>query len=251
MARSKVVSKHLLPIIRPTNSKPGNLRTVRSYVVRGGRTTLSQERAITELGGRYGIDFQPAMLGLKAVFGRTAPLTIEIGFGNGEHLLARAQAEPERLFLGIEVHRAGIGAVLLRAAASNLQNLRVIRHDAVEVLAQQIPAGAVDELEILFPDPWHKARHHKRRLIQPAFAALVASRLRPGGSLHLATDWLAYAEQMLEVLSGCEGLENTVPSAAFAPRDTARAATRFERRGERLGHNVYELRWQRVIAASR
>jgi tRNA (guanine-N7-)-methyltransferase len=244
------VSKLPAPIVKPTGTKPGNLRTVRSYVVRGGRTTLSQERAIAALGSRYGIEFQAALLDLQAVFGRTAPLTIEIGFGNGEHLLARAQAEPERLFLGIEVHRAGIGAVLLRAAALNLQNLRVIRHDAVEVLAQQIPAGAVDALQILFPDPWHKARHHKRRLIQPVFASLLATRLRPGGSLHLATDWLPYAEQMLEVLSGCASLENTVPEAGFAPRDTARAATRFERRGERLGHNVYELRWQRVIAAS-
>jgi tRNA (guanine-N7-)-methyltransferase len=218
--------------------------------VRGGRTTLSQERAIAALWGRYGIDFQPAMLGFLPLYGRPAPLTIEIGFGNGEHLLARAQAEPERLFLGIEVHRAGVGAVLLRAAALDLQNLRVIRHDAVEVLAQQIPVGAVDELEVLFPDPWHKARHHKRRLMQPEFAALVVTRLRQGGALHLATDWLPYAEQMLEVLSGCAGLENTVPEAGFAPRDTARAATRFERRGERLGHKVYELRWQRVIAAS-
>jgi tRNA (guanine-N7-)-methyltransferase len=244
------VSKFSVPIIEAATAKTRTLRTVRSYVVRGGRTTLSQERAITELGGRYGIDFQPALLDLTQLYGRPAPLTIEIGFGNGEHLLARAQAEPERLFLGIEVHRAGIGAVLLRAAALNLRNLRVIRHDAVEVLAQQIPVGAVDELEILFPDPWHKARHHKRRLLQPAFAALVVTRLHPGGNLHLATDWLPYAEQMLEVLSGCEGLENTVPSAGFAPRDTARAVTRFERRGERLGHKVYELRWQRVIAAS-
>jgi tRNA (guanine-N7-)-methyltransferase len=218
--------------------------------VRGGRTTASQERAIAELWGRYGIEFQPSLLTPVQLWGNTAPLTIEIGFGNGEHLLARAQAEPERLFLGIEVHRAGIGAVLLRAAALDLKNLRVMRHDAVEVLTHQIPADAIDELEILFPDPWHKARHHKRRLINPGFAALAAASLRPGGRLHLATDWQPYAEQMLEVLSACPMLANTVPAGGFASRDATRAATRFERRGERLGHGVYELRWRRVIAAT-
>jgi tRNA (guanine-N7-)-methyltransferase len=228
---------------------PTRLRTVRSYVLRGGRTTVSQERALSELWGRFGVEFQSAPLELAPLFGRVAPLTIEIGFGNGEHLAARAREEPERLFLGIEVHRSGVGALLLRAAADELGNLKVIRHDAVEVLAQQVPVGLVDELEILFPDPWHKARHHKRRLIQPEFVALVASRLRPGGRLHLATDWQPYAEQMLQVLAGCAALENTVPAAGFAPRDEHRGATRFERRGERLGHGVYELRFRRAIAA--
>jgi tRNA (guanine-N7-)-methyltransferase len=231
-------------------SNPTHLRTVRSYVLRAGRTTVAQERALGEQWGRFGIDYRPALLDLVQVYGRCAPLTVEIGFGNGEHLAGRAARATERSFLGIEVHRAGVGALLSRAATDNLDNLRVIRHDAVEVLGQQLPAGVVDELEILFPDPWHKSRHHKRRLIQPDFVALAVSRLRPGGTLHLATDWQPYAEHMLEVLSGCRGLENSMPDAGFAPRDAHRAATRFERRGERLGHQVYELRWQRIIAAT-
>ena len=231
--------------------EPGkSLRTVRSYVVRGGRMTAGQQRAFAELWPLFGLDFQPLLLDPARLFPGVAPLTLEIGFGNGAHLLARAAAEPDRNFLGVEVHRPGVGAVLLAAAAGGLRNLRLICHDAVEVLTHQIAPGLLDELEILFPDPWHKTRHHKRRLIQPQFLKVAAVRLRPGGTLHLATDWQAYAEHMHEVLTGCALLENAVPESRYAARDANRVATRFERRGEQLGHTVYELRWRRVIAAS-
>src|SRR5579862_6000893 len=166
-----------------------NLRAVRSYVTRAGRLTDAQQRALIELWPRFGVPFGPTVLDLGSLFTRAAPCTMEIGFGNGEHLAARARAEPDRNFLGVEVHRPGIGHLLRAAAAAELGNLRVIEHDAVEVLAEQVAPGALDEIQILFPDPWPKKRHHKRRLIQPGFALLAASRLRMGGRIRLATDW--------------------------------------------------------------
>jgi tRNA (guanine-N7-)-methyltransferase len=220
-------------------------RTVRSYVLRGGRITEAQQRALNDCWPRFGLEVGSAPWPLATVFGRSAPCTLEIGFGNGTHLAARASAEPERDFIGVEVHRPGVGRLLLRAASDNLQNLRVACHDAVEVLQVAVAPGSLDEIQILFPDPWHKKRHHKRRLIQPSFVALAASRLRPGGILHLATDWEPYAQQMREVLAGCELLENTMPGDAFSPRPRQRAATRFEQRGARLGHAVFDLVWRR------
>jgi tRNA (guanine-N7-)-methyltransferase len=183
-------------------------------------------------------------IGLAALFGRGADCTLEIGFGNGDHLVARAAAEPHRNFLGVEVHRPGIGHLLRAAAAAELFNLRVIEQDAVEVLRSRIEAAALDEVQILFPDPWPKTRHHKRRLIQPDFATLVASRLRPGGRLHLATDWAPYAEQMRLVLDACPAL--ALLAAGSGDRRTARAATRFEQRGLRLGHAVCDLVYERT-----
>ncbi len=219
-------------------------RGVRSFVVRAGRMTDGQQRALTELWPRYGLDFTEALLDLGAVFARSGPCTLEIGFGNGEHLAARARAEPERNFLGVEVHRPGIGHLLRIAAAAELQNLRVIGHDAVEVLRYQIAPATLDEIQILFPDPWPKKRHHKRRLIQPEFATLLSDRLQAGGRLHLATDWAPYAEHMQLVLDACPALSGLEGEAART-RSAARAATRFESRGLRLGHEVRDLLYRR------
>jgi tRNA (guanine-N7-)-methyltransferase len=227
--------------------EPPQRRTVRSFVLRGGRITDAQQRALSDLWPRYGIDYQPGPLDLDAVYGRHAPRVVEIGFGNGEHLASLAAAHPERDYLGIEVHRPGVGRLLLALDQSGVGNVRVICEDAVQVLEHQISRDALDEVLILFPDPWPKKRHHKRRLIQPGFVELVASRLAPGGVLRLATDWQPYAEQMLEVLSASPALRNTAPQGAFAPRPDERAATRFERRGQRLGHSVWDLVFQRTV----
>jgi tRNA (guanine-N7-)-methyltransferase len=225
---------------------PGSARSVRSYVRRAGRITDAQQRALAAWWPRYGIDFAAGELDLNRLFGRVAARTLEIGFGNGEHLLERAIGAPERDFLGIEVHRPGIGHLLLAASKAGIDNLRVIAHDAVEVLQWQIAPDSLDELQLLFPDPWPKARHHKRRILQPAFANLVASRLAPGGRLHLATDWEPYAEAMLGVLGSCQALRNDAEHGGYVERVMVRSATRFERRGERLGHRVRELLFVRV-----
>jgi tRNA (guanine-N7-)-methyltransferase len=221
-----------------------SLRAVRSYVRRAGRVTDAQQRALIELWPQFGVPYREATLDLAALFARAAPCTMEIGFGNGEQLAARAQAEPARNFLGVEVHRPGIGHLLRVAATARLTNLRVIDHDAVEVLGQQIAPGALDEIQILFPDPWPKKRHHKRRLIQPEFAALAASRLWPGGQIRLATDWEPYAEQISAVLDACPLLKNI--AGDLSPESANRPATRFERRGLRLGHQVRDFVYQRT-----
>jgi tRNA (guanine-N7-)-methyltransferase len=224
-------------------SEASHPRSIRSFVVRGGRTTEAQSRALRELWPRYGLAFAPQQLDLDAVFGRIAPRVLEIGFGNGEHLASLAAAHPTHDYLGVEVHPPGVGRLLLTLEARRLGNVRVICHDVVEVLAAQLAPASLDEVLILFPDPWHKKRHHKRRLIQPAFAACLVERLRTGGVLHIATDWEPYAEHIRTVLEGCPGLES-LPSDASAARET-RSPTRFEQRGVRLGHAVRELRYRR------
>lgn len=226
-------------------------RAIRSYVLRAGRITPAQERAISELWPRYGVDFRSAGLDLSALFGRKAPVTLEIGFGNGEHLLRRASAEPKRNFLGVEVHRPGIGHLLLAAERVGLGNLRIIAHDAVEVLEQQIAPGSLDEVQLLFPDPWPKKRHHKRRLVQPPFIDLVASRLLAGGRLYIATDWQPYAAQMRIDLEACAALGDCADPSASTPAEAGQAEanhqpTRFQRRGERLGHQIHRLLYLRV-----
>jgi tRNA (guanine-N7-)-methyltransferase len=221
-------------------------RPIRSFVMRAGRMTSGQARALEELLPRYGVEFSPAPLSLDQVFARRALCTLEIGFGNGEHLASLAGAHPERDYFGIEVHRPGVGHLLMLAQANNLTNVRVSMHDAVEVLREQIAPGTLDEVLVLFPDPWHKKRHHKRRLIQPPFVELAASRLAPGGVLRLATDWEPYALQMLEVLSASQPLlTNISPTGNWMPRPDERAPTRFERRGTRLGHGVWDLAFKR------
>ena len=223
-------------------------RSIRSFVTRAGRITAAQQRALAALWPKYGVDFAARPLEPRTLFSRTAPCTLEIGFGNGENLLALAAAHPERDFLGIEVHRPGVGRLLLGLEARALGNVRVICHDAVEVLEQQIAPGSLAEILILFPDPWPKKRHHKRRLLQEPFAEVLASRLSRGGVLRLATDWQPYALQMLEVLSAVRGLENLAADRAFSDRPLERAPTRFERRGERLGHTVWDLCFRRALS---
>jgi len=221
-------------------------RSIRSFVTRSGRITEAQQRALELLWPTYGIEFVEAPLDLAQAFGRSAPLTVEIGFGNGENLTALAADHSDRNFLGIEVHRSGVGRVMLAAEQRRLTNVRVICHDAVEVLEHQIPLQSLDEVLILFPDPWPKKRHHKRRLIQGPFVDLVVGRLKPSGLLRLATDWQPYAEHMLAVLSACPHLKNQSSDRAYVPRPAERAPTRFEKRGERLGHGVWDLCFRRL-----
>jgi tRNA (guanine-N7-)-methyltransferase len=222
-------------------------RGVRSYVIRAGRITEAQRRAREQHWPVFGIDYQPRPLDLDQCFGRRAVRVLEIGFGNGQHLLDRAAVSPERDFLGIEVHEPGVGHLLLAAAKAPIRNLRVIAHDAVEVLQHQIAPDTLNEVQLLFPDPWPKKRHHKRRIVQPDFAMLIASRLTLEGRFHLATDWTPYAQHMLTVLNACPSLANCAADLGFVgPEEVmARQATRFQRRGERLGHQVHELLYRR------
>jgi tRNA (guanine-N7-)-methyltransferase len=219
-------------------------RRIRSFVLRAGRTTPAQARALEELWPRYGIELGSTPLDLELVFGRPARRCLEIGFGAGEVIGSLAEAEPQTDYLGIEVHRSGIGRLLLRAHQAGSSNLRVICQDAVEVLRDCIAAAAFDEILVFFPDPWHKKRHHKRRLIDAGFALLAASKLRAGGILRLATDWQDYAEQMLAVCNACPALRTLSPDGGYVPRPQFRPPTRFETRGTRLGHGVWDLAYE-------
>jgi tRNA (guanine-N7-)-methyltransferase len=226
-------------------SESGHPRAIRSFVTRSGRITSAQERALQQLWPRYGIELGAAPLDLDSLFGRRARRVAEIGFGNGENLLALATSRPAEDFLGIEVHRPGVGRLLLQLEQRALGNVRVICRDAVEVLERYLRGSCLDEMLILFPDPWPKKRHHKRRLIQPPFVTLLAECLRSGGVLRLATDWEPYATEMLATLSAEPQLHNVAAAAGFAPRPAERSPTRFERRGERLGHRVWDLEFGR------
>ena len=220
-------------------------RGVRSFVLRAGRMTDGQQRALETLWPRFGLGYAPAPCDLDALFTRRAPRVVEIGFGNGANLIHMASQRPDADFLGVEVHRPGVGRVLLDVERLQLRNVRVSNHDAVEVIGEQLPEGCLDEVLVLFPDPWHKKRHHKRRLLNAAFVELLATRLKSGGMLRAATDWEHYAVAMLEVLSGCALLENTAADGGYVPRPEARQPTRFELRGERLGHGVRDLAFKR------
>ena len=220
-------------------------RGVRSFVLRAGRMTDGQQRALETLWPRFGLEYTPDTCNLTALFGREAPRIVEIGFGNGANLIHMAGLRPDADFLGVEVHRPGVGRVLLDIERLGLTNVRASNHDAVEVIGQQLPEGSVDEVLVLFPDPWHKKRHHKRRLLNEAFVALLATRLKRGGLLRAATDWEPYALQMRDVFSGCALLENTAAEGAYVARPESRQPTRFERRGERLGHGVWDLAFRR------
>ena len=215
-------------------------RPIRSYVIRGGRLTDSQRKALAELWPSYVIDYQPQRLDFDALFGRSAPLTIEIGFGMGDSLLEMAEAAPEQNFLGIEVHKPGVGKLLHGIKQRDLSNLRVICHDAREVLANCLDNESVQRFLVFFPDPWHKKRHNKRRIVQPDFVARLCELLHRGGQLHLATDWQPYAEHMLEVLEADEVLVNSNGDGQYWAQP-ARPETKFERRGQRLGHGVWDL----------
>jgi tRNA (guanine-N7-)-methyltransferase len=219
---------------------------IRSFVLRAGRLGPGQQRALEDLGPRFVLPYTPAPADWNAAFGRSAPRILEIGFGMGDATAQVAAAAPGTDFIGIEVHQPGVGALLKRIGEMQLSNIRILRHDAVEVLQQMVPSGTLAGVHVWFPDPWHKKRHHKRRLIQPAFAALVASRLAPGGYLHCATDWQHYAEQMLEVLSAEPALTNQAQGGGYVPRPAWRPLTKFENRGLQLGHGVWDLLFSRA-----
>jgi tRNA (guanine-N7-)-methyltransferase len=232
--------------LTPGLSDSGHPRAIRSFVTRSGRITSAQERALQELWPKYGVELGAQPLDLDALFGRRARRVAEIGFGNGDNLLALAASRPEADFLGIEVHRPGVGRLLLQLEERGIANVRVACHDAVEVLERYLDRACLDEILILFPDPWPKKRHHKRRLIQAPFVALLSERLTDGGALRLATDWEPYAAQMLATLAAEPRLRNVAAASGFVPRPTERSATRFERRGEGLGHQVWDLEFRRV-----
>ena len=216
-------------------------RPIRSFVRREGRITPAQQRAFAQHWPRYGLDYTGQRRDLDRTFGRRAPRVLEIGFGNGEAMAASAAADAARDYLGIEVHRPGVGHLLNALAAASANNARLYAHDAVEVLRDELAPASVDEVRIWFPDPWHKKRHHKRRLIQAEFIALLASRMTPGGLLHLATDWADYAAHMLAVLDAAPGWSNCAGAGKAMARPAWRTATRFEQRGLRLGHDVWDL----------
>jgi len=216
---------------------------IRSFVLRAGRLGSGQQRALAELGPRFVLPYEPAPCDFDAAFGRSAPRVLEIGFGMGDATAQVAAAAPGTDFIGIEVHGPGVGALLKRIGEQDLTNLRILRHDAVDVLQHMVAPDSLAGVHLWFPDPWHKKRHHKRRLIQPAFVALLATRLVPGGYLHCATDWQHYAEQMLEVLSAEPRLANT--AAGYAAKPDWRPLTKFEQRGLELGHGVWDLLFRR------
>ncbi len=227
-----------------SDADPPPRRPIKSYVVRPGRMGTGQARALRELGPQFVLPFSAALLDVQQAFGRSAPLIAEIGFGMGQATADIAIAQPEINFLGLEVHEPGVGALLKRIGEDGLHNVRIVQHDAVEVLRHMIAPASLAAVHVFFPDPWHKKRHHKRRLIQPPFVALLVSRLMPGGVLHCATDWQPYAEQMLEVLSAQPLLHNTVDG--FAPKPDYRPLTKFEARGLKLGHGVWDVVFGRV-----
>jgi tRNA (guanine-N7-)-methyltransferase len=227
------------------------MRTVRSYVLRGGRLTDGQQRALDELWPRFGIPKSPEPIDFSDLFGNDHPVILEVGFGDGEATWRMAAAHPGENYLGVEVHRPGVGRLLLRLEEHGIDNVRVACEDATELLRGRIPDASLAGVRIYFPDPWPKKRHHKRRIVQPGFVRLLAGKLADGGILHLATDWAPYAEHMLEVLRGESRFVNRSPSGDTYPKPDWRPATKYERRGERLGHGVFDLVFERVARTSR
>ena len=222
------------------------MRHIRSFVLREGRMTPAQQRAFDTLWTRYGLDYRGSLRDFPASFGRTAPTVLEIGFGNGEALAWASEHDPARDYLGVEVHGPGVGRLMNALAARDAANVRLYRHDAVEVLQHEIAPGSLAEARIWFPDPWHKKRHHKRRLIQPDFVAQLATRMAPDGLLHLATDWEPYAQHMLAVMEAAPGWRNACGPGHYADKPAWRIETRFERRGLDLGHGVRDLLYRKT-----
>ncbi|WBM70043.1 tRNA (guanosine(46)-N7)-methyltransferase TrmB [Buttiauxella sp. WJP83] len=234
-------------VISPEFNEEGRaMRRIRSFVRRQGRLTKGQEFALENYWPVMGVEYETAPVDFAALFGREAPVTLEIGFGMGTSLVAMAQANPQQNFLGIEVHSPGVGACLATAHEEGVENLRVMCHDAVEVLQKMIPDNSLSMVQLFFPDPWHKARHNKRRIVQVPFAELVKSKLKLGGVFHMATDWEPYAEHMLEVMSSIDGYQNQSQSNDYVPRPDSRPVTKFEQRGHRLGHGVWDLMFERI-----
>lgn len=244
-ATATPISPSVGPDATPHNAAPAGVaypKTIKSFVRRAGRTTTGQAKAFEELGPRFILSYTGQPLDAAASFGRTAPLILEIGFGMGEATAHIARVRPQDNFLCCEVHEPGVGALLKRIGEQDLQNIRILQHDAVEVIDQMLAPASLDGIHIFFPDPWHKKKHNKRRLIQPPLVAKLAARLKPGGYLHCATDWQPYAEQMLEVLGAEPLLHNSTDRPdGYAPQPDYRPLTKFENRGLRLGHGVWDL----------
>jgi len=228
---------------------PGRLtsRSIRSFVIRKGRLTKAQAAAIDNLLPRYGIEYcENQLLDFSAIFTQVNPVWLEIGFGNGDALIDMATRYPNTNFIGAEVHEPGVGQALMGIESRSLQNVRIVQHDAIEILQHMIPASALQRVLLFFPDPWRKKRHFKRRIVQKEFIELVADKLESGGVLHCATDWQDYALWMLEKINACERLENQNTAGGYSPRPEWRTNTRFEQRGERLGHTVADLLYSRT-----
>lgn len=222
------------------------MRQIKTYVLRAGRMGTGQIRAFEQYGARFLLPYQTERLNVSAAFGRHAPLILEIGFGMGDATAHIAQVRPDDNFLCCEVHEPGVGALLKRCGENGIGNIRIVQHDAVEVMDHMLGEDSLDGVHIFFPDPWHKSRHHKRRLIQPPFVQRLAQHIKPGGYLHLATDWAPYAEQMMAVLSAEPLLVNTAGAGQFAPQPEYRPLTKFENRGLKLGHGVWDLVFRRA-----
>lgn len=221
-------------------------RTIKSFVMRSGRITEGQRRGLEQGWPLFGLQLADGLQDFDQVFGRSAPRTLEIGFGMGQSTLAMAKAALEQDFIAIEVYKPGVGALLSGMLNEGLSNIRLYQEDAIEVLRVAVPDASLDRVLLFFPDPWHKTRHHKRRIVRPTFAELVASKLKAGGLLHMATDWFPYAEHMREVMAAAPGFANLAKDGGFVPRPAERPLTKFERRGERLGHGVWDLMYRRV-----
>ena len=228
-----------------TENSQSRHREIKSFVLRQGRLTVAQQNALENHWQDYGIDFSRQLLDFKTLFDNDHDVILEIGFGNGESLLQQAINQPQYNFIGIEVHGPGVGHLIHEAHAQKVENIKVIRHDAVEVLEQQITDNSIKQLQLFFPDPWHKKRHHKRRIIKPAFIQLVQQKLKPGGFFHMATDWQHYAEQMLEEMDATELFRNISGKGNYSKTQGARCETKFERRGIRLGHGVWDLIYEK------
>ena len=239
------------PAAAPTTTSGGvpagvtHPKTIKSFVRRAGRTTTGQAKAFEDFGPRFVLPYAPTPLDAASAFGRTAPLILEIGFGMGEATAHIARVRPDDNFLCCEVHEPGVGALLKRIGEQELTNIRILQHDAVEVIDHMLPEGSLDGVHIFFPDPWHKTKHNKRRLIQGPLVAKLAARLKPGGYLHCATDWQPYAEHMLEVMEAAPDWRNAVAPGAYAEKPDWRIETHFERRGLKLGHGVWDLLYRR------
>ncbi|MGF1766625.1 tRNA (guanosine(46)-N7)-methyltransferase TrmB [Enterovibrio makurazakiensis] len=222
------------------------LRRIRSFVRREGRLTKGQEQAMNDCWPTMGIDFEEKQLDWAEVFGNNNPVVLEIGFGMGASLVEMAKNAPEKNFVGIEVHSPGVGACLMAARDAGVTNLRVMCHDAVEVFEHMLPVASLETVQLFFPDPWHKARHHKRRIVQSEFVQMLRDKLKIGGIFHMATDWENYAEHMVEVMDVAPGYKNTATDGSYIPRPDDRPLTKFEARGHRLGHGVWDMKYART-----
>ena len=221
-------------------------RAIKSFVVRSGRMTPGQEKAYEEQWGHYGVDADEQVLDFELLFARQAPVILEIGFGMGDSMLEMAARHPENNYLGIEVHKPGVGRVLANISEQSLSNLKVMKFDAVEVLKKQIKDNSLSAVYLFFPDPWHKTRHQKRRIVQDDFIQLIRKKLMPHGQFHMATDWEHYARQMLRTMKDAPGFSNCAADGEYIPRPEHRPITKFERRGERLGHGVWDILFEKI-----